>query len=121
MKGKEPDYFKKLLLKKKKELEESLAALEEKFDDALQDVSSDLSAYPLHMADIGTDTEQREENSYLVESLVKELSWVNKALEKTYSKTYGICERCGNDIPKKRLKAIPYAEFCVKCLQKEKQ
>ena len=26
-----------------------------------------------------------------------------------------VCEKCGENIPKERLKALPYAALCVKC------
>lgn len=29
--------------------------------------------------------------------------------------TYGICEKCGAEIPVERLKANPFARFCVPC------
>lgn len=28
---------------------------------------------------------------------------------------YGLCEECGEEIPAARLKAMPFAEFCVGC------
>ncbi len=40
---------------------------------------------------------------------------IDKALAKIVDGTYGICELCGEPIPKERLKAIPYAALCVKC------
>ena len=40
---------------------------------------------------------------------------IDRALGKIESGTYGVCERCGNPIPKARLKALPYAALCVAC------
>ena len=40
---------------------------------------------------------------------------IDVALEKLDLGTYGICERCGQAIPKERLKAIPWAALCVQC------
>jgi DnaK suppressor protein len=40
---------------------------------------------------------------------------IDRALAKMDAGTYGICERCGNPIPKARLKALPYAALCVAC------
>jgi RNA polymerase-binding transcription factor DksA len=37
------------------------------------------------------------------------------AIERIDGGTYGICERCGQRIPKGRLEVIPYARTCVKC------
>ena len=40
---------------------------------------------------------------------------IDRALERIDAGTYGVCEQCGERIPKERLKAIPYARLCVKC------
>jgi DnaK suppressor protein len=40
---------------------------------------------------------------------------IDRALAKMDAGTYGVCERCGKDIPKARLKALPYASLCVAC------
>ena len=40
---------------------------------------------------------------------------IDRALAKIDTGTYGVCERCGNPIPKARLKALPYASLCVAC------
>ena len=38
-----------------------------------------------------------------------------KALEKIEEGSYGICESCEEEIPIKRLRAIPDAKFCIAC------
>ncbi len=40
---------------------------------------------------------------------------IDRALAKMDAGNYGVCERCGNPIPKARLKALPYAALCVAC------
>ncbi len=40
---------------------------------------------------------------------------IDRALAKMDAGTYGVCEKCGNPIPKARLKALPYAALCVAC------
>jgi DnaK suppressor protein len=40
---------------------------------------------------------------------------IDKALEKIIDGTYGVCEVCGEAIPKERLRALPYAALCVRC------
>ncbi|MEF3280759.1 MAG: TraR/DksA family transcriptional regulator [Elusimicrobiota bacterium] len=44
---------------------------------------------------------------------------IELALKKIDNKTYGICELCKNSIGAKRLKAIPYARYCIKCQIKQ--
>jgi len=44
-----------------------------------------------------------------------ELQSINDALRRMEAKVYGICISCGNEISKRRLKAMPYAANCIKC------
>lgn len=37
------------------------------------------------------------------------------AIDRIDQGTFGKCERCGGQIPKGRLEAIPYVRTCVKC------
>ncbi|MET8065881.1 TraR/DksA family transcriptional regulator [Micromonospora sp. NPDC005222] len=41
-----------------------------------------------------------------------------QALKRMSEGTYGICERCGQDIPTARLQILPSARFCVPCQQR---
>jgi DnaK suppressor protein len=43
------------------------------------------------------------------------LRLVNAALDRIVRGEYAICHACEEDISEKRLKAIPWAEFCVRC------
>jgi DnaK suppressor protein len=40
---------------------------------------------------------------------------IDQALAKIEAGTYGMCEKCGQPIPKARLKALPAAPLCVAC------
>ena len=42
------------------------------------------------------------------------LRQIDRALEKIDENTYGICDLSGEEIPLKRLEAIPYATMTVK-------
>jgi DnaK suppressor protein len=43
------------------------------------------------------------------------LKEVENALRRVSKGTYGICEMCSEEIPPNRLKAIPWARFCLTC------
>ena len=118
MDSKKLKYFESQLLKRKKELEEYLSATEEKFSLSQRDSSADLSSQPTHTADIAADAEMKESAAYFISSTVDELHKVDKALKRIHSNTYGLCEQCGGEINIERLKAIPCAEFCIKCGEK---
>jgi DnaK suppressor protein len=44
-----------------------------------------------------------------------------KALRRMAEGTYGICDRCRNDIPLGRLRALPHARYCAPCQQRQAQ
>lgn len=43
------------------------------------------------------------------------LKEIEGALRRVASGTYGVCEACGEDISSLRLKAIPWARYCLTC------
>lgn len=45
----------------------------------------------------------------------KLLKEVRAALKRMDEGTFGICLRCEEDIPEKRLKAVPWAAYCISC------
>ena len=54
----------------------------------------------------------------LEHNLETSLKDINLALEKIRKGIYGICEKCGKEIPEERLKVHPEARFCIKCENK---
>ncbi|MBI9099662.1 MAG: TraR/DksA C4-type zinc finger protein, partial [Spirochaetaceae bacterium] len=45
---------------------------------------------------------------------------LNNALKRIEQGSYGICIRCGKEIPMGRLQAVPEALICVPCADKKK-
>lgn len=45
----------------------------------------------------------------------EELDRIDRALQRLEEGTYGICVRCGVEIPEARLEAVPQADLCVDC------
>ena len=45
----------------------------------------------------------------------EEFRMINSALKKITLKTYGICEGCGENINIKRIKILPFAQYCIEC------
>lgn len=43
------------------------------------------------------------------------LDQIEAALRKIDKGIYGICEYCRQPIPKKRIKALPFARYCINC------
>jgi DnaK suppressor protein len=48
----------------------------------------------------------------------KTLAEVEAALNRVDRGTYGICEGCDEPIPEARLRALPWARYCVKCTER---
>ena len=44
-----------------------------------------------------------------------QLRLIDEALDRIESGDYGVCLNCEEDIPHKRLNALPWAKFCVPC------
>lgn len=51
------------------------------------------------------------------ENLVK----IDEALRKLQEGTYGVCEDCGEEIPRERLEVMPFAILCKDCQEKKEQ
>jgi DnaK suppressor protein len=47
----------------------------------------------------------------------KLLKDVRAALARIEDGSFGICMRCEEEIPNKRLKAVPWAAYCVPCME----
>ena len=116
----ELERYKKLLLKKKEEILEAVKHIEEDtLSRSQRDASGDLSGYTLHMADIATDSYDREFSLGLASNAQRILYEIDEALKRLKEKDFGDCLSCGKPIPRKRLKAIPYASLCIECQSKE--
>lgn len=116
---KELAQFKKIILKIKEEILEDIKHIsEDTLKKSQKDASGDISGYAYHMADVATDTYDREFSLGLASNGQKLLYELDDALKKIEEGTFGICEECKSIITKTRLKAVPYARLCVKCQEK---
>lgn len=101
-----------MLLAKRNEILGNVSEME---TEALRRDRTDLSNMPLHMADAGSDNYEIDNTLGLMDSERRILDEIDDALRRIERHTYGICEGAGERIPKKRLQAIPWARYCVKC------
>ena len=109
----------KALLKKRARLMGNVEKLEEEsFMNSQKDFSGDISGYKTHIADIGSDASGMELMLGLASNQQKLLQQVNDALARMEDGTYGLCQMCGKPIPQARLEAIPEAELCLNCADK---
>jgi RNA polymerase-binding protein DksA len=119
---KELAYFNKLILKRKEEILEEIKHIsEDTLKKSQKDAAGDISGYTYHMADVATDTYDREFSLGLASNEQKSLYELEDALKKIDEGTFGICEECASPIAKIRLKAVPQARLCVKCQKKKEK
>jgi DnaK suppressor protein len=71
------------------------------------------------IADAALDSAHEEICSQLAEVESRELTHIERALEKMRENTYGECEICSGKIPLARLQALPYATMCINCQRAE--
>ena len=107
--------IRKLLLKKRLEVEKRFWYLERKqrpMEEADQSISSD------HPAEVCTDTD----SSYLKQSkrnLKRRLWKIGLALISLDHGIYGLCRVCGDQILLSRLQKVPETSICVSCKEEE--
>lgn len=49
------------------------------------------------------------------------LEKIEHALRKLEEDSYGVCEDCSEDINEARLKALPFAVYCIECKEKREE
>src|SRR5580700_11238619 len=69
-------------------------------------------ADPIDMIQQAAEREMAMQNLHRVAALVRQL---RSAMERLDDGSYGICLQCEEPISPKRLKAVPWAEFCISC------
>ncbi len=74
--------------------------------------------YSQHAADEGTDDFVKNINLEVTNKEFVVLRQIDRALEKIEEDTYGVCDLSGEEIPIKRLEAIPYATMTVKAQER---
>ena len=89
-------------------------------DDALKDHSKTTSI-PTDMAELGSDNADQEITFTMLGSDKDTLDQIEAALQRIEDGGYGRCEECGEQIPKTRLDAIPYAAECVRCASQQEE
>jgi len=108
--------FEKKLLGERERLAKSLGKLESSVLKRTQrDSSGDLSAYSIHMADLGTDAIERENDLQVASAEGRLLLEIDEAITRIGDGTYGVCEECAKPIDHNRLDVVPQARLCLKC------
>ena len=67
------------------------------------------------LQDMAATSLEREMTFALGSREREEFRMINSALKKITLKTYGICEGCGENINIKRIRIVPFAQYCMEC------
>lgn len=115
----ELEYFRDIILKKREEAQQELESLQNSLKDSMEN-ANDESAYSFHMADAGTDAQEREKTYMLYNRTRKFVRYLDDALKRIDNKTYGICKVTGKKISKGRLEAVPHTQLSIEAKLKRR-
>ncbi|GAB4136269.1 MAG: hypothetical protein Fur0015_08710 [Ignavibacteriales bacterium] len=129
---KDLEEFKKVILEKRQQIIEQLQSLKEQMmDPTTGEYINESSPYSLHMAEQGTDAQEREKLYLWAQRENKFLGYLEEALQRIELGTYGICLECIDEpkhlcptcplIPKERLLAVPHTQWCVQVKMNQKK
>jgi DnaK suppressor protein len=91
-----------------------LAGLQADFG-GIVEASRDSNADDEHDPEGSTIAFERSQVDALVQQAQHHLAEIDAALQRLRDGRYGICERCGQEIPEERLEVRPVARTCVGC------
>ncbi len=125
---KELKEFKKIINDKRDEIVEQLQNLKDQMmDSSTGQYVNENSPYSLHMAEQGTDAQEREKLYLWAQRETKFLGYLEDALLRIENGNYGICidslllKEGAHLIPKERLRAVPHTQHCVACKNKKQK
>ena len=129
---KDLEHFRQIILAKRDEIIEQLQNLKEQMlDPTTGEYINENSPYSLHMAEQGTDAMEREKTFLYAQRENKFLGYLEDALKRIDSGTYGICLECIDEpqhlcdtcplIPKARLEAVPHSQLCLPIKQRQEK
>ena len=96
------------------DLADQLSTIEDQsFATTQSDLSGDVGVDD-ESADAGTATFEREKELSIEQNVRDLIAKIERALKRIDNGTFGVCEICGKQIEKARLKALPYADLCIK-------
>ncbi len=111
------DEQKAILVEEKKKVEDRLSSFATESKEHEGDWTSNMPDF-----DKGTSLEEEADEVEefgmrlaLERTMEDQLKSIDLALEKIKKGTYGVCDKCGKEIPQGRLKVYPQASFCQKC------
>jgi len=78
-----------------------------------RDDTGELSGLDEHLADVGSETFEREVELTLLHGIDADVAAIDAALGRLARGTYGRCATCGGPIGEARLRALPATSLCL--------
>ena len=113
--------YKKLLFEKREDISNEINHIAKENLKSQKEASGDLSGYSLHMADMASDSYDREFSLNIASAEQEIVYEIDEALKRIDEGKYGRCLVCDKKIPVRRLKAVPYAKHCIQCQSSEEK
>jgi RNA polymerase-binding transcription factor DksA len=109
----DPDHARARLAEEAVRLNEIRSGFDGLANESETESLGELSSSDQHMADLGSETFEREKDLSILEQIEAELADIEHALRRLDEGTYGTCEACGKPIDDARLEALPATRFCL--------
>ena len=111
--------YREILLDKREALLGQVASLDDVVAKSAQ--ATETSKSPLSIAENASDAYEQDFAFMSMESEEGLLRKIEEALRRIQEGTYGACAECGDPIKTERLEALPFADLCVGCQEKEER
>ena len=98
----------------KRVLEQRIAEAERIIANAEQEVRA-ASVRQADAADQAAAEYERQASTFKATAARQTVRTLHQALERIRQGSFGECEQCGSEIEPKRLEAIPWARYCLRC------
>ena len=113
--------YKKLLIKLREGIAGDITHIAKENLKSQKESSGDLSGYSFHMADMASDSYDRELSLNIAGEEQEIVYEIDEALKRIKEGKFGHCLSCDKKIPQKLLNAVPYAKYCIQCKSKEEK
>jgi RNA polymerase-binding protein DksA len=107
--------FRVALLKERARIIEIIKRRYEELIEWDSDVQETLSSFLINPIEVSCSCYRREVDAELIDRINFMLHQIEDALVRIEDKTFGVCIACGRQISLRRLKAVPYATYCIRC------
>ena len=112
-------------MKEYQEVRSHLLTMLEELDDRLSKITDDIRHVEKPLEQDFSEQAVEAENDEVLDALGNsardEVEKIKQAISRIDAGTYGICLICGEPIKKERLAALPYANYCIRCAERQER